>query len=199
MNETFTNGIKTIVVGMILIVTSIIIQNYFTPTLTSTEITNETILSMGKMIPIMCNILRITSMMMIVMGVLKIVNGFRDGGYYEYDSDNLYITTKYDDENDLDENDFVPNETMLISMDEKLLNYKEEFLEENEKKEEEIQRLIEEEKDKKYYNIEEDSDEDEVTYKKIRPKNDSKPQMIKCSFCGREKEMGSVCKRCKKC
>lgn len=188
-NDNLFSGIKSVVSGIIITSTPLLIKNTLLPNIV--EKTNEATsnLDMGYMLNILCNMLTFVGMMIVILGVFRMVTSFANGGYGRY-----YDTTPEKDETreDTTENveDTEDNEK-LVSMDEMLLNYREEYLEKCKQQEEEVSKLIEIEK--------KENKDDDFTFKKIQPKNDVKPQMIKCSFCGRQKEMGSICKRCKTC
>lgn len=204
--ERISQGIKNMVVGtifcslpIILKSTGVLEQILFSET---SDVAN--VEQINTLLNAMLNFIPFLGVLFILLGTMNFLFGFRDG----FDGFGSSCTSMRNDDFKEKDNEEILNieneeKEKLVSMDEMLLDYKSEFIKECEEKELEIEKQIQESNESKNIDnnnpFENDNNQEKVTFEKIQPKYETKPQMIKCSFCGRQKEMGGICKRCKTC
>lgn len=163
------------VIGL-LITSSLFLLKSVTSEGVSSLIGNETNIDTTLLtlsIDMMQTLLSFGGMILVIMGMIEFLKYVRCGGDYYSNSMSFNNEDKEEDGNK-EENNNEELETMIPV---------EAMLLENRKK------------NKDHINLFVSNNITKIEY---APEQKS-VQMVRCSFCGREKEMGSVCKRCKKC
>lgn len=174
MEDNFFDSVKTLFTG-ILIISSSFLLKLVIPEGVSSLIGNETNVDttlLNSLINMMQTLLSFCGIIFVIMGMVKFVNYVRCGEDYYSNSMNFDDEKKLEDFEE--ENDNEELETM-IPVDAMLLE-----------------------------NRKENKDDIDPFVSNNIPKIEDVPkqksvQMIRCSICGREKEMGGICKRCKTC
>lgn len=175
MKNNFFYGIKQMVIGLLITSSSFLLKSV-TSEAVSSLIGNETNVDttlLNSLINMVQTLLYFCGMILVIMGMIEFVNYVRCGGDYYSNSMSFNDEDKEEDGNKK-END---NEELEVIIPVEAM-------------------LLENRKENKNY-----TDlfvSNNITKIEYVPKQKS-AYMVRCSFCGREKEIGSICKRCKKC
>lgn len=194
MEDNFFDSVKTLFTGILIMSSSFLFKSFIPSLLEDEELASTS--DIISMIDVVSLIIPILGMIVIVTGMIKFVNYVRCGGDY-YSSSSIFDKEleeykSNDNENEENEDSQLVEDDLetMVSVDAMLIKNKET-----------LDRLSK---------LNKDSYIKDTTQNETFSKNNDTPkieyipkqksvQMVKCSFCGREKEMGSVCKRCKKC